>query len=41
MSAGTLMELLIIFIGQKSAAGTQLLDEFLEKFNIHIEPLNI
>ena len=41
MSAGTLMELSIIFIGQKSAAGTQLLDEFLEKFNIHIEPLNI
>ena len=41
MSAGTLMELSVIFIGQKSAAGTQLLDEFLEKFKVQIEPLDV
>lgn len=40
MSAGTLMELSVIFIGQKSAAGTQLLDEFLEKLKVQIEPLD-
>ena len=40
MSAGTLMELSVIFIGQKSAAGTQLLDEFLAKLKVQIEPLD-
>ena len=40
MSAGTLMELSLIFIGQKSAAGTQPLDELLAEFNIQIVSLD-
>ena len=40
MSAGTLMELSVIFIGKKSAAGTQPLDDLLAEFNIQVEPLD-
>jgi ribonuclease VapC len=40
MSAGTLMELSVIFIGKKSVAGTQPLDDLLEKFKIEIMPLD-
>ncbi len=40
MSAGTLMELSVIFIGQKSAEGTGPLDDLLAQFNIRIEPLD-
>ena len=40
MSAGTLMELSVIFIGKKSEAGTQPLDELLDEFNIEITPVD-
>lgn len=40
MSAGTLMELSVIFIGKKNAAGTQPLDDLLALFNIQIVPLD-
>ena len=41
MSAGTLMELSVIFIGKKSAAGTQPLDELLQELKIHIVALDV
>lgn len=40
MSAGTLMELSVIFIGKKSAEGTQPLDDLLTEFGIQIVPLD-
>ena len=41
MSAGTLMELSVIFIGKKGDAGTQLLDELLLQLNIQIVPMDM
>lgn len=40
MSAGTLTELSVIFIGKKSDAGVHLLDELLNEFNIQVVPLD-
>lgn len=40
MSAGTLMELSVIFIGKKSEAGTGPLDDLLNEFKIEITPLD-
>ena len=40
MSAGTLMELSVIFIGKKNAAGTQPLDDLLAEFKVEIVPLD-
>ena len=41
MSAGTLMELSVIFIGKKSAAGIAPLDELLTEFKIQVVPLDV
>ncbi len=40
MSAGTLMELSVIFIGKKGEAGTGPLDDLLNEFKIEITPLD-
>ena len=40
MSAGTLTELSVIFIGKKSAAGVQPLDDLLAEFNVQVVPLD-
>ena len=40
MSAATLIELSVVFIGKKTAAGTNPLDELLAKFKIQIVPLD-
>ena len=41
MSAGTLMELSVIFIGKKSSAGTQPLDDLIQELQIQIVPLSL
>lgn len=40
MSAGTLLELSVVFIGKKSAAGTQPLDDLLAEFEVEIVPFD-
>lgn len=40
MSAGTLLELSVIFIGKKSGAGTKPLDDLLASFKIEIVPMD-
>jgi ribonuclease VapC len=40
MSAGTLMELSMIFIGKKTVAGIAPLDDLLAEFNIEVVPLD-
>ena len=41
MSAGTLMELSVIFIGKKSSAGTQPLVDLIQELQIQIVPLDL